>query len=272
MTIDADLPLPTLLRTDPAVRERLLALLDPGSALGQLVAGDAVPARLRVGEAARMAGVPLDRFAAVLSGDTRPATDAPPRPPASHPKAPSSGGTANDWFAQAEEAGVAPFDVRPILAEGRDPFAEVMKASAAVPAGGFLVVDAPFDPVPLRRVLAGKGFTSVGRSPGPSHWRICFRRVESGDALPPAAPPRPKPGEIWREGNVVHIDVRGMAPPGPLTAVLRLVESGDAPAVMAHLDRDPLPLYSELEQRGWECVAKQNHGDEIRLILRPRAV
>jgi len=267
-TIASDASLLKVLRDDESARERLLSLLGPDSALADLIDQDAVPARLRVGEAARMAGVPLDRFTAVLTGAACPAAEVPKAPPLKAPPAKPSAPGPNDWFAQAEEAGAVHLDVRPILASGRDPFADVMRMVPDVPPDGFLVIDAPFDPAPLRRVLAGKGFTSVGRPVEPGHWRICFRRIENGTVLPP---PSPKPGEIWREGNVVHIDVRGMMPPGPLTAVLRLVESGEAPAIMAHFDRDPVPLYAELEQRGWDCVAKQNHGDELRLILRPRA-
>lgn len=257
-----------VLRDDESARARLLDLLGPDSALADLIGQDAVPARLRVAEAARMAGVPLDRFTAVLSG----AAAEPPKP-APPPKPTPCGAGPNDWFTQAEESGAIHLDVRPLLASGRDPFADIMARVPEVPPNGFLLIDAPFDPAPLRRVLAGKGFTSVGRPVGPGHWRICFRRTEGGAVLP--SPP-PKPGAVWREGNVVHIDVRGMMPPGPLNAVLRLiessgVESGGAPAIMAHFDRDPVPLYAELEQRGWDCVAKQNHGDEFRLILRPRA-
>ncbi|WP_051340971.1 DUF2249 domain-containing protein [Azospirillum halopraeferens] len=176
-----------------------------------------------------------------------------------------------DWFVQAERHCGEALDVRPLLARGQDPFARVMEASDRVEPGAFLILDAPFDPAPLRRVLAGKGFTSLGREVAPGHWRICFRRdggEEAGAAAGPAAPVR-LPGETWREGHVTHIDLRGLAPPGPLTAVLRLVDGGEAEMIMVHHDRDPALLYPELEARGWECMARQNHGDEIRLILRP---
>ncbi|WP_448207083.1 DUF2249 domain-containing protein [Azospirillum sp. sgz302134] len=271
MTITADQPLLKILRDDESARERLLSLLGPDSALADLIVQDVVPARLRVGEAARMAGIPLERFAAVLNGDLCPASEpAPPptqKPPAPKPVSPTAPISQNDWFAQAEAVGAVHLDVRPILESGRDPFADVMRVTGDVPPDGFLIVDAPFDPAPLRRVLAGKGFTSVGRLVEPGHWRICFRRAL---CAPAAQPAMTMPGETWREGNVVHIDVRGMVPPGPLNAILKLVESGEAPAIMAHLDRDPLPLYAELESLGWDCVAKQKHGNEVRLILRPK--
>ena len=178
-----------------------------------------------------------------------------------------------DWFVQAERQCGAVLDVRPLLAGGQDPFAAVMQASAGIAPGAFLILDAPFDPAPLRRVLATKGFTSLGRAMAPGHWRICFRR-EGGEEAEAAAPAPAAaavrlPGETWREGHVTHIDLRGLAPPGPLTAVLRLVDGGEAEMIMVHHDRDPALLYPELEARGWECAARQDHGDEIRLILRP---
>ena len=114
---------------------------------------------------------------------------------------------AGDWFEQAESLSAPHLDVRPLLASGQDPFAQVMSASAKVPPGGFLVVDAPFDPAPLRRVLAGKGFTSLGRQMGPGHWRICWRREEPAAVeWSPRKPPcraevrshgRPPTAPIW---------------------------------------------------------------------------
>lgn len=78
----------------------------------------------------------------------------------------------------------------------------------------------------------------------------------------------PIPGQPWREGAEWHIDVRGMMPPGPMVAILRLVHSAAAgETVVAHLDRDPKPLYPELAERGWmaECVPADP--GEVRLRL-----
>lgn len=60
--------------------------------------------------------------------------------------------TANDAIA---------LDVRPVLARGEEPFAMIMEAAARVPAGGALELTAPFEPVPLYAVLAGRGFGHV---------------------------------------------------------------------------------------------------------------
>ncbi len=56
----------------------------------------------------------------------------------------------------------------------------------------------------------------------------------------------------WADADGEHIDVRGLSPPQPLVAIVRLIETiDDARAVVAHLDRDPLMLYPELAERGW---------------------
>lgn len=80
-------------------------------------------------------------------------------------------------------------------------------------------------------------------------------------------------GRIWRTPDAVHIDVRGLQPPGPMVAILRLVDGDTAGAVViAHLDREPIFLYPELDDRGWrhEIVRRppENARDDQEVILR----
>lgn len=282
MPFHADTSLAEALRADPGLADRLLGLLGPDNALSRLLAAGRLPAgRIHLSDAAAIAEVPVETLLALVGGaataepapPSRPAMPAPDPLPAPVPApilAPIPAPIpANDWFAQAERNCAAQIDVRPMLAEGRDPFAAVIKAAAGVEPGAFLILDAPFDPAPLRRVLADKGLMSVGRPIGPDHWRICFRREGCAPEAEPQQATLRKPGETWREGDAVHIDVRGMTPPGPLTAVLRVVESGETEEIVVHHDRDPMLLYPELEERRWECVTKSTHGDEVRLLLRP---
>jgi len=73
----------------------------------------------------------------------------------------------------------------------------------------------------------------------------------------------------WRDADGDHIDVRGLAPPQPLVAILRLVrEQGDAgAAVIVHHDRDPLLLYAELAEIGWVAERIGAEPGEVRLRL-----
>lgn len=76
------------------------------------------------------------------------------------------------------------------------------------------------------------------------------------------------PGEQWRAADGVHIEVRGLAPPAPFVLIVKLIESvTEATAVIVHHDRDPLPLYDELAQRGWSAQRVQGDVGEVRLRL-----
>lgn len=88
-----------------------------------------------------------------------------------------------------------------------------------------------------------------------------------GDCPPPS---RREPAQ-WRDGQTLHIDVRGMAPPQPLVAILRLVRSIPTAQVVAHLDRNPVMLYPELAELGWEAVPQAGDPGEVRLLLRRAA-
>ncbi len=74
----------------------------------------------------------------------------------------------------------------------------------------------------------------------------------------------------WHDGEAAHIDVRGLPPPQPLVAILRLVHSlpeGKTPVIVHH-DRDPVMLYPELDQIGWRAERMTSPAGEVRLLLR----
>lgn len=67
-------------------------------------------------------------------------------------------------------------DVRPILAGGGEPLSAILETAATVGEGEVLVIDAPFNPAPLRMLLGGKGFEAHTTELAPDHWRLYFRR------------------------------------------------------------------------------------------------
>ena len=72
----------------------------------------------------------------------------------------------------------------------------------------------------------------------------------------------------WRDGDGAHIDVRGLAPPGPLVAIMQLIAAvGNAATVIVHHDRDPLMLYPELAEVGWTAGRIDAPPGEVRLQL-----
>jgi uncharacterized protein (DUF2249 family) len=163
-------------------------------------------------------------------------------------------------------------DVRPLLAAGQEPFSVIMETVARVGPGGVLVLDAPFDPAPLRRMLGSKGFTCQMEQLPDGHFRARFRRA---DAPAPEAGPAisvdSAGAKIWRDAEGVHIDVRGLAAPNPMTAILRMIEQPDCGAVVVvHHERDPVFLFPELAERGWSWEAITADAPEFRYRLTRR--
>ena len=61
------------------------------------------------------------------------------------------------------------------------------------------------------------------------------------------------------------VDLRDLAPPGPLLHILSAIESGDGPLVFL-LSREPLPLYPMLARAGWRHSTRQGEqGFELTL-------
>lgn len=65
--------------------------------------------------------------------------------------------------------------------------------------------------------------------------------------------------KIWRSSDGTHIDVRGLTPPGPMVEILQLLEGPEVTLVTAHLDREPIFLYPELDERGWAYEILPSH-------------
>lgn len=172
-----------------------------------------------------------------------------------------------EWLALALDC--RPIDVRGILASGTDPFTVIMEAAADIGMGGFLVIDAPFNPSPLRRILAGRGFSSYGRKLSEGHWRVFFHLDGGADWERGAdVEVTPEGAMTWSEEDGIHIDVRKLAPPNPLLAIIRLIEgvTGNE-TVVVHHDREPQLLAPELAERGWHIARIASEVVNIRLWL-----
>ena len=75
-------------------------------------------------------------------------------------------------------------------------------------------------------------------------------------------------GRRWVDEDGIHIDVRGLSAPGPLVAILTLVQSvHDATPVIMHHVRDPVMLYPELAELGWTAERIDAPPGEVRLKL-----
>lgn len=163
-------------------------------------------------------------------------------------------------------AKVVTLDVRPDIRRGQEPFGKIMRTVAELAPGQKLLLLAPFEPVPLCRVMAARGFAhSAERAPS-GHWEVLFERGED------AAPESESSVPATVEARCLEIDARGLEPPMPMVRILEALETlpGEG-AVVAHTDRRPVFLLDELPRRGFRGESEQTpDGTYITHIRRRR--
>jgi uncharacterized protein (DUF2249 family) len=266
-TFSGDTIVADAIKADPRVVDRLIALSPKFRRLRNPVLRRTMARLATIADAARIAGLPVERVLSAANGTAPPCTDNAVSAPAT-PAAPAVEAEP-DWLRVVDEANAARIDVRPMLEAGRDPLRDIMGAARRVADGGTLIVDAPFDPAPLRRVLAKKGFVSFAREIAAGHFRVYFLR-DRGLVAKTAHHPADDEAEasVWTEQRETHIDVRGLEPPQPMLAILKLLETvGPAATVIVHHEREPVFLFPELAERGWQWSTEAGDPGEVRLKL-----
>jgi len=150
-------------------------------------------------------------------------------------------------------------DLREDLRKGCAPFGRIMAAATGVQNGDTLVLIAPFEPLPLFKVMEQQGFTHAAvQTPG-GDWEVRFTRVAGKSVEAPVDPPC---GCSRHEaGKIVEVDARGLQPPQPLVMILEAVAGlSENAALRARTDRRPMHLYPELESRGF-CSSTEEQAD-----------
>ncbi len=66
-------------------------------------------------------------------------------------------------------------DVRPLMAQGQEPFDTIMSAVAELEPNEELELTAPLEPIPLYQVLGLRGFSHETEALGGGDYRVVFR-------------------------------------------------------------------------------------------------
>jgi len=142
-------------------------------------------------------------------------------------------------------------DVRPILRAGGEPFSTIMAAVESAKPGQGIRLYAPFKPVPLFDVIAGKGFAHSATEIGGGDWQVLFTPT----GTPAEAPaPQARPSIQWPESKI-RLDTRQLDPPEPMTKILAAAETlGPGETLTAFLSREPMFLFPQLEKRGYNWL------------------
>lgn len=157
-------------------------------------------------------------------------------------------------------------DVRPILAAGGEPFGAIMAATREVAPGQRLCLEAPFEPLPLYRVMQRKGFVAWCEQEGPEHYRVHFlRRLEQGAEGRVArtlseADWASYTAEVWVEAN--------LEPPLPMMRVLEaLARLEPGQRLLVHHVRRPVHLLARLEQDGHPYALRELGPGRVELLI-----
>jgi len=163
-------------------------------------------------------------------------------------------------------------DVRPILAEGGEPFGAIMEAVAVLAPGQGLRLLAPFKPVPLFHLLGQRGFEPTAREIGGGDWEVIFKPIaEQQDSAVSEADFATGHGgeaEAWPE-PIAELDNRGLEPPEPMVRTLEGVESlSPGQTLAALLPREPVFLFEELKARGYRWRGTFEPEGHYRIVIR----
>ncbi|HET9133703.1 MAG TPA: DUF2249 domain-containing protein [Gemmatimonadales bacterium] len=153
---------------------------------------------------------------------------------------------------------VRDLDVRDIIQRGGEPLGDILTASEALPPGGVLHLRSPFQPLPLYRVMAERGFRHHSTMFGHDDWSTWFWRAdeEALAAMPTAAAApieaSPVPDGVW--------DLRDLPAPEPLLAIIERTRDATGPFRVA-LPFHPTPLGALLEGHGWRVGTTMSLAD-----------
>ena len=130
-------------------------------------------------------------------------------------------------------------DVRPLLAQGVDPFESIIAAKEKLQPGQSLVLTAPFEPLPLFGVFERAGYAAQSTRHEDGTWEIRFS-PSAGNT------------ETTRE-----LDLRELEPPAPLQKSMEAIaQLGRGETLVLHTRFRPVHLFEELSNGNfdWECV------------------
>ena len=159
-------------------------------------------------------------------------------------------------------------DVREDLRAGREPFARILEAARALPAGHVLRVRAIFEPAPLYPVLARRGLAHATERLAEDDWRVWFHHDASAAS---AGAPSPDEDIAALGEDVIVLDVRGLEPPEPMVRTLEALATMPRGATLVQLNvRVPQYLLPKLEERGFTYEVREQRADLVRLFIRHR--
>ena len=168
-------------------------------------------------------------------------------------------------------------DVRPVLAQDKDPLKEILAAIKKLEKGQGLKLINTFEPLPLIRLLADKGFSYRVELPEPNLVVTYFNKSEMAvdktaniPLITPAANNDPFDHLLKRfdEQRMIFLDVRQLEMPKPMLAILEktpnLIAGG---ALFVYHKKIPVYLLPELDKQGLTYAFKTIGPGDVQMLI-----
>lgn len=168
-------------------------------------------------------------------------------------------------------------DVRPMQAQGQEPFSVIMKSALKIEQGHAFRLINTFEPVPLYDVLAKQGFVHWTSELEPDHWEILFFKAgvagKQGAAQTKEETNAPSMAQAWDEPTqTMTIDVSELIPPEPMIRILGMLEELPAGAtLLVHHARRPMYLYPRLDELGYRHETRELATDKVEVLIEKTA-
>ena len=168
-------------------------------------------------------------------------------------------------------------DVRPILAENRDPLKTILATINNLRGDEGLKLVNTFEPVPLIHLLSERGFTHFVVKPDNSTVITYFNRIIPGpevniDSLDGEYATSLESFDTtlrqFGPDRVKYIDVRSLEMPGPMLTILETLKSlKDDVALFVYHKKRPAFLLPELESKGYKYLFKDTEGAGVNMLI-----
>lgn len=168
-------------------------------------------------------------------------------------------------------------DVRPILAENRDPLKIILATINNLHDEEGLKLINSFEPIPLIHVLAEKGFTHFVVKPDNTTVITYFNRIIPGPEVSIDSLDREYVTSLetfdttlsqFGPDRVKYIDVRSLEMPGPMLTILdNLKNLKDDVALFVYHKKRPAFLLPELESRGYKYLFKDVPDAGVNMLI-----
>lgn len=161
-------------------------------------------------------------------------------------------------------------DVRPILAQGVDPFTAIMQKLKDVPDGETLELVNTFEPIPLIRILSSKGYNTHVIHEGEIVKTYFLRNASTKEETKKNNFTLVKIGELntvkSKLGLFNEIDVRDLEMPMPMVTILNKLEESPLP-LFVHHKKIPQMLLPELSNRGYQVLGAELGDNDVKIFI-----